>query len=67
MELLTTNTNTIFPFITSIDFIESRTLVGQGSWISLPNYNASWVDFGDVTENEEMVLPPFFGSVFTSL
>lgn len=61
MELLTTNTNTIFPFITSIDFIESRTLVGQGSWISLPNYNASWVDFGDVTENEEMTVPVYFG------
>jgi len=66
MQLLDTSTNTIFPYITSTEFIDVKTLFADGSWISLPNYNASWVDFGNILDTEEMVLPPYFGSVFTN-
>jgi hypothetical protein len=61
MDFITTNTNTIFPFITSNKLIDNQILFAQGTWIDLPNYKSSWVDFGDVVEINELTVPTYFG------
>jgi hypothetical protein len=61
MNLITTTTNTIFPYQTNKDLLMINSLFGQGTWINLPNYKASWVDFGNVAESIQLDVPTFFG------
>ena len=66
MNLINITTNTIFPYQTNQNLLDIQSLFGQGTWINLPNYKASWVDFGDVVSSEQEILPINFGSVIIS-
>ena len=61
MNLITTSTNTIFPYISSLDIIDTNTLFLQGTWIDLPNFKASWVDFGNSNSIEVINFPTRIG------
>lgn len=66
MSLITITTNTIFPYQTNQNLLDIKSLFGQGTWINLPNYKASWVDFGDIVSTTQEILPKNFGSVITN-
>jgi hypothetical protein len=61
MSLLTTTTNIIFPYITDKKLLYSKTFFAQGTWIDIPSYKGSWVDFGDVVESTNISIPILFG------
>ena len=64
MNLITTTTNTIFPYITSLDLMSSEILFKQGNWIDLPNIKASWVNFGNSNDIEIINFPSTIGLGF---
>lgn len=66
MNLINIITNTIFPYQTNQNLLDIQSLFSQGTWINLPNYKASWVDFGDVVSSEQENLVINFGSVIVS-
>jgi hypothetical protein len=61
MTILSTTTNTIFPYITNENLIYIDTFFGQGTWIDSPSYKASWVSFGNVINTETITVPNNFG------
>lgn len=63
MSLLSNTTNIIFPYITNKDILDTKTIFGQGSWIDIPSYKASWVDFGDILSVVDETVPKNFGSI----
>lgn len=66
MSLLSSTTNITFPYITNKDILDTKTIFGQGNWIDVPSYKASWVSFGNVSSVVVEETPKNFGSVITN-